>query len=156
MWTVHAARADQTHALGRALGEIAEGRTVLALVGPLGAGKTCFVQGLAAGLGIVEPVLSPTFVILSEHPVAAGRGRLDLLHGDVYRVEPAELPGVGLEEAVSEWPGVVAIEWADRCLSVLPEDRLEIGFDRPAIHVSAKGPRHTLVLEHWKARHGAR
>ena len=72
---------EQTHELGRALGAAAEPGTVLALAGPLGAGKTLLAKGVAAGLGVVGVVNSPTFVLMNEHD-----GRLRLFHVDAYRL----------------------------------------------------------------------
>jgi tRNA threonylcarbamoyladenosine biosynthesis protein TsaE len=95
-------------ALGRVLRRAGAAGAVVALVGPLGAGKTCFVQGLARGLGAAGYVRSPTFTLIHEH-----RGPVPLYHVDLYRLVPAELDTLGLEE-VLEGPGVVAVEWADR------------------------------------------
>ena len=148
MWSVRAEGIDDTRALARALGEVAPARMVVALVGPLGAGKTTFVQALAAGLGIRSPVVSPTFTILAEIDER-------LLHGDLYRVEPHELAGIGFEEAVLDWPGVVAVEWADRAAGTLPADRIDVRFDRPLVHVEATGAVHRPIVERWRERHGA-
>ncbi len=147
MWTLRAEHVEETRALARALGEVAPARTIVALVGPLGAGKTTFVQALAEGMGITESVVSPTFTILSE----VG----SLLHGDLYRVEPHELPGIGFEEAVLDWPGVVAIEWADRGAGTLPDDRIDVRLDRPLVHVEASGPIHERIVARWRERLGA-
>ena len=148
MWTTRAERVDEMRALARALGEVAPARMVVALVGPLGAGKTTFVQALAEGLGIASPVVSPTFTILAEIEER-------LLHGDLYRVEPHELAGIGFEETVLDWPGIVAIAWADRAAGTLPDDRIDVRIDRPLVHVDATGPTHRAILERWRQRHGA-
>jgi tRNA threonylcarbamoyladenosine biosynthesis protein TsaE len=95
---------------------------VVALSGPLGAGKTTFVQGLAEGLEVPSErhVASPTFALVNEHP-----GRVDLVHVDFYRVaSPAELPELGLEEAYDR--AVTAVEWAERFLDWLPTSYLHI------------------------------
>jgi tRNA threonylcarbamoyladenosine biosynthesis protein TsaE len=101
---------------------------VVSLVGPLGAGKTVFVKGLAEGLG-VDPALvtSPTFVIASEYPMAGGRR---LAHVDLYRVESCEeLEAAGFLDLLA--PGaVVAVEWGDRLPAALPPDRLQIAISR--------------------------
>ena len=110
--------AQETHALGARLGRSARPGEVFALSGELGAGKTCFIQGLAEGLGIEAPVQSPTFVLVAEH-----RGRLPLYHVDLYRTTSlAEVRGLGLEELIpGEWrDGVVAVEWAERAAPLLP------------------------------------
>jgi len=130
---------------------------VLSLVGPLGAGKTAFVKGLAEGLG-VDPahVASPTFVIASEYEAP----RCRLAHVDFYRVESeAELEAVGFLDLLE--PGtVVAVEWADRFPAALPADRLELRIERPAdapdpalrvLHATGSGPASAAVLERWRA-----
>lgn len=100
---------------------------VLALVGELGSGKTCFVQGLAAGLGVPEKitVASPTFVLIHEY---AG-GRLPLFHFDFYRLEKKEEAlQLGLEE-YWEGEGVSVVEWADRFPKIFPEKTKWIYFE---------------------------
>ena len=95
------------------------------LSGPLGAGKTCFTQGLAQGLGVEGYVRSPTFVLMTRH-----EGRLTLHHIDLYRIgSPAEAWDLGLDEQLFD-SGVCVIEWAERAEELLPEDALwlEIGY----------------------------
>jgi tRNA threonylcarbamoyladenosine biosynthesis protein TsaE len=105
---VTARSAAETRAVGRRLGEAAVAGDVLLLEGPLGAGKTVLVQGLASGLGCAGEVASPTFVLVRQHP-----GRLELVHADLYRLEQrAEVEALGLLELSAD--GVLAIEWADR------------------------------------------
>lgn len=112
---------DQTRALGRALGEAARPGTLLALVGPLGAGKTLLAKGVADGLGVRSVVNSPTFVLMNEHT-----GRLRLFHVDAYRLDdPEEALAAGLFDE-RQAAGVTVVEWADRLDGWLPEDRLEI------------------------------
>ena len=95
--------------------------TVLALHGELGAGKTCFIQGLAAALGVTEPVTSPTYTLIGEY-----QGRLPLHHIDLYRLSgPDEALGLGLEEYFDA-SGITAIEWAERAEGLLPPDLLHI------------------------------
>ncbi len=113
----------ETRALGRSLGELLRGGDVLALQGPLGAGKTCLVQGLAEGLGVDPraPVTSPTFGIVAEYP-----GRVWLRHADFYRVESyARLLDAGFDDLCDE-TGVLVVEWPERFPDVVPPDRLEI------------------------------
>jgi tRNA A37 threonylcarbamoyladenosine biosynthesis protein TsaE len=92
--------------------------------------------------------VSPTFSILAEIDER-------LLHGDLFRVEPPELAGIGFEEAVLDWPGVVAVEWADRAAGTLPADRIDVRIDRPLVHVEATGPVHQPIVARWRERHGA-
>lgn len=110
---------EETQRIGRTLGEACVGGEAFFLIGPLGAGKTCFTQGLARGLGIDEYTHSPTFVMATEY-----HGRLTLYHIDLYRVESvAEALDLGLEEYLSSG-GVCAIEWADKALSALDQPTL--------------------------------
>jgi tRNA threonylcarbamoyladenosine biosynthesis protein TsaE len=113
---------DATRRLGRWLGERARTGDALLLSGDLGAGKTSLAQGIADGLGIDEPVTSPTFTLLNEY-----KGRLRFFHFDFYRLEPDEIPSLGLEEYWFEPRGVVAIEWPERLdASLRPDDRLAV------------------------------
>lgn len=119
---------DETRAAAAALaGAIGDEGLVLALIGPLGAGKTAFVKGLAAGLGIdPEAVSSPTFVIANQYAT----GDRPLAHVDLYRLEHADqLDDAGFVDMLE--PGaVVAVEWADRLPEALPADRLELRIER--------------------------
>ena len=90
--------AEETFALGRSIGEKAKPGDIYLLSGDLGVGKTVFTQGVAAGLGITEPVNSPTFTILQEYT----EGRLPFYHFDVYRIEDVEeMEEIGYEVVVS-------------------------------------------------------
>jgi tRNA threonylcarbamoyladenosine biosynthesis protein TsaE len=115
---------DATRALGETLGNDLPPGTVVALDGDLGSGKTCFVQGLAAGLGVGDPVTSPTYALLQSY-----HGRLDLHHFDAYMEgrERAFLQDGGLE--CMHQGGVAAIEWAGRVKDVLPLPRIWILFE---------------------------
>ena len=119
--TIVPASADETRQLGRIIGERAEAGDVYLLTGPLGAGKTCLTQGLAAGLGVTQHPRSPTFVLMTRY-----QGRLTLHHMDLYRVgDPMEAWDLGLDEYLNG-TGVCAIEWADQAEEVFPEDALWI------------------------------
>jgi tRNA threonylcarbamoyladenosine biosynthesis protein TsaE len=120
---VELADAAATRAAGRALGEVLAPGDAVALVGDLGAGKTPFVQGVAAGAGVPAevPVTSPSFALVSELP----GGRLPLVHADLYRLERArELDELGLDDQLGG-AAAVLVEWADR-FAVLPRDQLRI------------------------------
>jgi len=116
--------AAKTLAIGRALGEMLRPGDFLALSGPLGAGKTLLVRGVAAGLGVPEdePVTSPTFVLVREYV-----GRLKLYHIDAYRLSgDEELWDLGLAEMASQPDSVIAVEWADRFPLAIPPDACRI------------------------------
>ena len=146
MWTRHLANANETQNLGRLFGVAAERGTVVALVGDLGAGKTTFAQGVGEGLSVLSPIVSPTFILMSEYD----DGRIPLLHGDTYRLEQGELEGIGIEELVEDWPGVVLLEWADRFPELLPEDHLVLSLqhkeDGRTATITATGPKHETLL----------
>jgi tRNA threonylcarbamoyladenosine biosynthesis protein TsaE len=113
--------AAETRAVGRSLGRAAVPGTLLALSGPLGAGKTQLAKGVAEGLGVQSVVNSPTFILMNEH-----EGRLRLFHVDAYRLdEPEEALAAGLLDE-RQAAGVTVIEWADRLGGWLQDDRLEI------------------------------
>ena len=105
----------QTEALGAALGRIIPAGTVLAYRGDLGAGKTAFTRGLAAGLGYREPVTSPTYTIVNEYL----GGRLPLFHFDMYRLASADdLWDIGWEDYLDR-QGVCAVEWSENVTEAL-------------------------------------
>jgi tRNA threonylcarbamoyladenosine biosynthesis protein TsaE len=139
--------AEETEALGARLGQTARGGELLGLVGDLGAGKTCLVRGLAAGLGAdPEAVHSPTFVIATEYR----GGRLPLHHVDLYRLEPPLADTLFLRE-VLYGPGVAAVEWFERLLPAAGAEfllvTLHVGAgDSRAIRLAAHGSRHAAWL----------
>jgi tRNA threonylcarbamoyladenosine biosynthesis protein TsaE len=115
--------AQQTHDLGKYLGENLRPGDLVALCGELGAGKTCLTQGIARGLGVPEAyqVTSPTFTIINEYP-----GRLILYHLDLYRLSGVrDLDEIGYDDCFNE-RGVVVMEWAEKVREVLPEGALFI------------------------------
>jgi tRNA threonylcarbamoyladenosine biosynthesis protein TsaE len=117
-----AASSADMQALGQRLGRLLRVGDVVGLIGPLGAGKTTFAQGLARGLEVPagRHVASPTFALVNQHP-----GRVPFVHADLYRINhPSEIAELGLAEAYEY--AAVAIEWLDRFPAVAPDDRLEI------------------------------
>lgn len=131
---------EETFKLGKSMGNKAVKGQVYALDGDLGCGKTVFTQGFAAGLGITEPVTSPTFTILQIYK----EGRLPLFHFDVYRIEdPDEMDEIGYEDCFYG-DGVSLVEWAVQIEDLLPEDTIHIvirkdpekGFDYRRISIS--------------------
>lgn len=118
--------AAETFAYGKALGEKAAQGEVYSLTGDLGVGKTVFTQGVAAGLGITEPVSSPTFTILHSYE----EGRIPLYHFDVYRIEDVEeMEEIGYEDCFYG-EGVCLVEWADQIQEILPEDCIRITIEK--------------------------
>jgi tRNA threonylcarbamoyladenosine biosynthesis protein TsaE len=139
VWEV--ADLDATVALGRRLGQRLFAGAVIALIGPLGAGKTHLARAIAEGLGIADPraVSSPTFVLIQEYSA-----RLPIYHFDAYRLSgPAELFDLGVHEYF-EGQGVCLLEWADRVEACLPHEYLRLtmevtGPTSRRIHVQARG-----------------
>ncbi len=132
----------ETYALAKQLGETAEPGAVFTLTGDLGVGKTVFAQGLAAGLGIEEPINSPTFTIVQVYD----EGRLPFYHFDVYRIgDVEEMDEIGYEDYFYG-DGVCLIEWAELIGEILPQKRtqiliekdLEQGFDYRRITLQEK------------------
>ena len=130
---------EETYALGKRLGEAAKQGDIFCLNGDLGVGKTVFTQGFADGLGITEPVNSPTFTIVQQYD----DGRLPLYHFDVYRIgDISEMDEVGYEDCFFG-EGVCLIEWSNLIEEILPdyviqvkiEKNLEHGFDYRKITV---------------------
>jgi tRNA threonylcarbamoyladenosine biosynthesis protein TsaE len=118
--TIRSDSPDATRAVAAALGELLVAGDLVLLVGDLGAGKTAFAQGLAHGLGVEEPVTSPTFTIVAEY-----QGRLRLAHVDVYRLERIQdLYDIGFDELVDD--GVTVVEWGDLVEQVVPAEHLVV------------------------------
>ncbi len=104
---------------------------VLGLIGDLGGGKTTFLQGFARGLGIKKGILSPTFVIIKRFPLdLKDRQFNNFYHLDCYRVSKnKEILDLGFREIISCPENIVAIEWADKIMKILPKDSLFLKFD---------------------------
>ncbi len=124
--TIETYSEQETRAFGERLGEKAGAGQVYALEGELGAGKTVLAQGVATGLGIKEPVCSPTFTILQIYE----GGRLPLYHFDVYRIEDIdEMEEVGYDDYFYG-EGVCLIEWSDLIAALLPPQAIRIRIER--------------------------
>ena len=117
---------EETFAFGKWLGERAKPGEIFCLDGELGTGKTVLTQGFAAGLGITEPVNSPTFTIVQIYE----EGRLPLYHFDVYRIgDPSEMDEVGYEDCFFG-EGVCLVEWASLIEELIPEEALWIRLEK--------------------------
>ena len=134
--------AEETYKIGEQMGREAKAGDVICLIGDLGVGKTVFTQGIAQGLGITEPVNSPTFTIVQVYE----EGRLPLYHFDVYRIgDVEEMDEIGYEDYFYG-EGVCLIEWAELIQEILPdniisvtiEKDLEKGFDYRKITIEGE------------------
>ncbi len=120
MLACRTAGVDETRALGGAVATLVDAGDVVVLVGDLGAGKTAFVQGFAASLGVTAPVTSPTFTLANRYG-----GRLVVNHLDVYRFDcPEEASDLALPELLDD--GVTLVEWGDTIASALPSEHLSV------------------------------
>lgn len=124
MIKAHTKAAEDTKELAAALAALAKPGDLILLAGDLGSGKTTFAQGFGAGLGVQEPIVSPTFTLVRTYA-----GRLPLVHCDVYRLDHLqEVIDLGLSELLDDG-GVALIEWGDMAAPTLPADFLEVRLD---------------------------
>ena len=145
---LHTDSADETRAVAVALGELLAPGDLVLLVGDLGAGKTAFAQGLARGLGVEEPVTSPTFTIVQEYA-----GRLPVVHVDVYRLDRLQdLYDLGLEEAGDR--GVTVVEWGDLVEQAVPAEHLVVRIE-PGAADTERVLELTFHGLHWSGRRDA-
>ena len=124
-FTVKVSTPEETMAIGQKIAPLLAPKDIILLDGDLGAGKTTFTKGLAAGLGIKRNVKSPTFTIIREYQ----DGRIPLYHMDVYRLEDGSGDELGLEEYFNG-DGVSVVEWSKFVADELPADYLRIAFKR--------------------------
>jgi len=141
---------EQTRRLGSYLGALAVAGDVFCLRGDLGVGKTCFIQGIGAGMGVHEPINSPSFTLVNEY-IVPGSG-LRLFHIDLYRLADAieEARAIGLDEYLYG-NGVCAIEWSERAWELMPAQRLTIEMRhidayKRGLLLRAEGTRHEELL----------
>ncbi|MBN1798190.1 MAG: tRNA (adenosine(37)-N6)-threonylcarbamoyltransferase complex ATPase subunit type 1 TsaE [Spirochaetales bacterium] len=124
--------------IGKQLAKNLKPGAVISLTGPLGAGKTALVKGIAKGLRIKEEITSPTFTIISVY-----QGSLPLYHVDLYRIhEAAELCDIGLDEIMAG-QGITAIEWPEKAINLLPEHTLAV-----TIRIQTDGTRE-IHIQGW-------
>ncbi len=143
---------EETVSLGKKIGELAEAGDIFLLSGALGAGKTCLTQGIAYGLDINEYTLSPSFVLVREL-----YGRLTLYHMDLYRLEDIdEIANLGLDDYLYG-KGICTIEWANRSMSLFPDEHLgiEINYldnNQRQIILRAYGERYNRLINELEHR----
>ena len=142
--TIETRTPEETFELGKKIGIQALPGQVYTLVGDLGVGKTVFTQGVASGLGITEPICSPTFTIIQEYET----GRLPFYHFDVYRIgDIEEMEEIGYDDYFFG-EGICLIEWANLITEILPENIIQItiekdlekGFDYRRITIDGLAP----------------
>jgi len=145
---------DQTRRLGARLGILLQAGDTVCLEGELGTGKTCLAQGVGQGMGITEPITSPTFTLIAEHHPPSPAPVL--YHIDLYRLSApiSEALAFGLDEYL-ESSGACLIEWADRIQTILPDERLWITLSyldssKRGVMVTATGRRHTALLQQFR------
>ena len=137
--TIRTTCAEDTVLLGRKIGARLKAGDVLALTGPLAAGKTTLTKGLAQALGVSETITSPTFCLVSEYE----GGRLPLYHFDVYRLEGAEdFANIGAEELLYG-SGVCVVEWSEKVRTELPSSTIFL-----TISIESDGSR-TVTISPW-------
>lgn len=138
----------ETERIAAAAGQILEAGDIVVLIGDLGAGKTTFTRGLAAGLGVTSPVVSPTFTLVRTY-----EGRLPMVHADLYRLDRAqEVIDLGLEDVADE-RSVIVVEWGDIAARYLPgTERLEVRLERTAGHDDERCLSFTSSGSGWSRR----
>jgi tRNA threonylcarbamoyladenosine biosynthesis protein TsaE len=152
--TLHSSSARETKAWGRRLATLLTGGELLGFSGELGAGKTCFIKGLARGLHLQEErILSPTFTMIQEH-----QGRLPLYHIDLYRLDETDLDELGLRDYLFS-SGVAAVEWFERLREADDLNCLQIrisydGANCRKIELVASDDRYAALLQRLECRFG--
>ena len=142
---------EQTRRIGARLSALAQAGDVFLLQGALGAGKTCFAQGVAQGLDIPTLPTSPSFVFVNEYT----GGRLPLYHIDLYRInDPAEVDSLGLDDYFYG-NGLCVVEWADKALQVLPTGHLlvlmrYIAETKRSLRLAPQGKRYQAMVSEFR------
>jgi tRNA threonylcarbamoyladenosine biosynthesis protein TsaE len=115
---------EETKDFGRNLAKRLKSGDILALSGPLGAGKTTLIQGIAEGLGVKGPVTSPTFILINEYPA-----KIPLIHLDLYRLDSEnQIEDLGMEEYF-ERPAIMVVEWAEKLGALLPSNAIKVDIE---------------------------
>lgn len=121
---------SETQEIAKKLAKKFQGGAIIALTGPLGAGKTTFAQGFAEGLEIKQRLLSPTFVLMREYEIPGNKSG-KLFHIDLYRLENIQsMESLGLSEIFANPKNIILIEWAEKLEKKLPQETIYISFDR--------------------------
>jgi tRNA threonylcarbamoyladenosine biosynthesis protein TsaE len=136
------------------LGLLLQAGDVICLEGDLGTGKTCFVQGVGRGMGITQPITSPTFTLVAEYDAPAPAPPLH--HLDMYRLDAPvdEAKAIGLDDYL-EGDGACLIEWAERIRRALPEERLwitlrHLGVSKRGVLITASGEHYDILLRRFR------
>jgi tRNA threonylcarbamoyladenosine biosynthesis protein TsaE len=151
-FVIESSSTRETKMWGRRLGSLLEGGELLALNGDLGAGKTCFIKGIARGLSLREEnILSPTFTMIQEH-----HGRLPFYHIDLYRLDNVALDDLGLREYLFS-DSIAAVEWFERLQEGGEVKRLSVtisytGANSRRIEFSAIGERYSTLIVRFRSR----
>lgn len=140
--------AEDTSSIGEKLGRLLSGGEFIELTGDLGTGKTTFLKGLAKGIGVSQPISSPTFTISRVYE-ADGK---TFHHFDFYRIDSSDIVALELSEAAQDPSAIVAVEWAEHVADALPKDRLSVvlestGETERKIKLTAHGDLHNRLLE---------
>jgi tRNA threonylcarbamoyladenosine biosynthesis protein TsaE len=155
--TVRTDSPEATRGVGRRLAPLLEPGDIVLIEGDLGAGKTTFVQGLAAGLGVTGPVASPTFTLMRVLDCAQGGAVKRLLHADLYRLDHLqEVVDLGLMELVDD-DAVAAVEWGDAGAAVFGKEVLEVLIEPGSADCDGDNERSITIsgTDSWLARAGA-
>jgi tRNA threonylcarbamoyladenosine biosynthesis protein TsaE len=145
---------DQTRRLGSRLGALLQPGDVVCLSGDLGTGKTVFANGVGAGWGSIDPMISPTYTIVHEH--RRDSDNLRLQHLDCYRLRgPEDANSIAFDDLVDDSISILLIEWPERVLSILPEERLWIQMrsldpTHRRINLSPIGARYLELVQQFK------
>ena len=146
--------ANQTQRLGARLGALLQGGDTLCLAGVLGSGKTCLAQGVGRGWGVMQTLISPSYVLIREYDRPTDD--FTLYHIDLYRMgDTEEAAGLGLDEILAASDAMAVVEWADRARALMPPDHLWITLEhidstRRALRFEAQGRRHMSLMRDFR------
>ena len=146
--------ANQTRRLGARLGGLLHGGDAICLEGMLGSGKTCLAQGIGRGWGVMQTLISPSYVLIREYH--RPYDQLTLYHIDLYRISGIdEAADLGLDEILGVRQSIAVVEWAERARALMPPDHLWIKLDhvdntRRMLYFEAQGDRHLKLLMEFR------